>query len=133
MKNSRSLTVSGHWRPTKAKPEFDEKFLDVGDEASLQLALQEGFGGGEEVEEVGVFQQTLRDVGVDGGQGVAEVCNGGPLAFMGSVFDLEAECVAGPTLLQSLAGIPIACGEVFDFLNQNHIVKPWDAEKEIRG
>ena len=40
----------------KAAPEFDEEFLDVGYEASLQLALQEGFGEGEEVEEVGVFQ-----------------------------------------------------------------------------
>ena len=29
----------------EAAPELDEEFLDVGDKAGLQLALQEGFGG----------------------------------------------------------------------------------------
>ncbi len=108
----------------EAAPELDEKFLDVGDKAGLQFALQEGFGEGEEVEEVGILQQALGDAGVNRGQSGGEVRDGGPLALVGAGFDLEGKRVTGPTLLQSLAGIPRACGEVFDFLDENDVVPP---------
>ena len=64
------------------------------------------------------------EAGVDAGQRGGEVRDGGPLAFVGAVFDLEDEGVAGPALLQSLAGVPKARGQVFEFLDEDDIVRP---------
>ncbi len=46
----------------KAASEFEEEFLDVGEQASFQLALMEGLFQGEEVEDVGILQQALGEV-----------------------------------------------------------------------
>ena len=108
----------------EAATEFEQEFLDVGDEAGLQFALLEGLGEGEEVEEVRVLEQALGEAGVSAGQSGGEVRDGDPLAFVGAVFNLEDEGVAGPALLKRLAGVPKACGQVFEFLDEDDIVRP---------
>ena len=108
----------------EAATEFEQEFLDVGDEAGLQFALLEGFGEGEEVEEVRVLEQALGEAGVKAGQRGGEVRDGGPLAFVGAVFDLEDEGVTGPARLQSLAGVPKARGQLFELLDEDDIVRP---------
>lgn len=48
----------------EATPEFQEELLQVGEQACLQLALMKGLLQGQEVEEVGIFEQALGQAGV---------------------------------------------------------------------
>jgi hypothetical protein len=108
----------------KAATEFEQEFLDVGDEASLEFALLEGLGEGEEVEEVGVLEQALSEFGVNAGQRGGKVRDGGPLAFVGAVFDLGAEGFAGPAFLECLLGIPVAGRQILQLLDEDDVVEP---------
>ncbi len=70
----------------EATPKFEQEFLDVLEQAGLQFALVEGFFQSEEIKEVGIFEEALRDGGVSIGQGAIEVGDGGTLALVGAVF-----------------------------------------------
>ncbi len=92
----------------KAASEFDQKFLDMSEQPGFEFALVEGFFQGEEIEEIGVLQQTLGETGMRLREGVGEVGDGTALALMGAVLDLNRESVAAPALFKGLTSIPEA-------------------------
>ena len=55
----------------EAAAEFEQELFHVSEQAGFEFALVEGLFEGEEVEEVGVFEKLLREVGVGGAGRVA--------------------------------------------------------------
>ena len=72
--------------PDKGKtgPQFQQKFLQVPDETSLQLPLMKRFLKGQEVKKVGVLEQTKSEARMHFRQGSIEVSDGGALALVGA-------------------------------------------------
>ena len=84
----------------------------------------------EEVEDEGVFQQPLSEVGMDLGQGLAEVRDGDSLAVMSLRFDLSGQDIASPALADHLICVPEPSREFLDFLNQYNVVAPTQLGKD---
>ena len=99
----------------EAAAEFEQEFFEVQEEAGFEFPFVEGLFEGEEVEEVGIFQQSLGDRGVGFRQGGGEVGDGRTLALVGAVFDLEREGVAGPALFEGLSAYQRRVGRCLIF------------------
>src|SRR5450759_1367872 len=108
----------------EALAEFEEEFFQMAEQAQFEFPLAERFSQREEVEDVGVFQHLFGQVGLRGWQSALEVVDGLALAFVGVTLDLKDENVATPAVLDGLAHIPEARGEVFDLLPEHHVVTP---------
>ena len=117
----------------EAAAEFEQEFFEVAQEAGFEFPLVERFFQCEEIEEIRVLQQALGDGGVGLWQGGGEVGDGSAQTLVGVVFDLEREGVAGPALFEGLAGIPAAGGEIFELLDEDHMVKPREAKEDFGG
>jgi len=108
----------------KAATEFEEEFFEMPEESGFEFAFVEGFFKGEEIEEVGIFEEALGEGGVGFGEGGGEVGDSGTLALVGAILDLCGEGVSGPALFDGLAGIPKAGGKVLNLLHQGDVGAP---------
>ena len=77
-----------------------------------------------EVEVVRVFEDLRGQPGLGRREALVEVGEGSPLAQVELVFDLDGEGVAGPGVLESLAGIPIAERRLGELGDEGDDVEP---------
>ena len=96
----------------------------MADQAGFEFALMKGLFEGEEIENVGVFEELLGQVGMGGGEGLREVGDGGVLATMGLRLNHAGEGVAAPSVGEGLLYIPEPDAGIFDHLHQQDIVSP---------
>ena len=108
----------------EAGAEFHEKILKVAEQTGFEFALVEGLFQGEEIEDVGIFQELGREVGLRRWQGALEIGDGLAVPFVGAALDLERQNIAAPAVLEGLPRIPEARGQVFHFLDENDVVRP---------
>ena len=108
----------------KAGAEFEEKFFDVRHQALLDGALVGVVPEIEEVEDVGIFGDLLREVRLRRRERRAEVGDRFALASIQGGIDLEGENVARPTVVSSLPGVPEAGNRSVDFFEQDNVVRP---------
>lgn len=87
-----------HLSSDKGEPgsEFQQELLDVIDQSAFQLPFDRILLQGEEVEQVGIFQRLLGEIGLWRGQRPGKVTDGLPLAAEQIAFDLHCENCSTP-------------------------------------
>src|SRR2546427_3697712 len=82
----------------------------------------------QEVENIGVFEGLLRQVGLWGRKRSGEIIYCSALPLVKTRFDLQRQDISGPAVSQRGAGVPEACRWIFNFLQQQDIVSPGKGE-----
>ena len=111
----------------KALPELQQKFFQMGDKTSFQFAFVKTWLQGQEVEEIGVFQRLLHQIGVGWGQAAGKVAGGSPLPEVSPGFYLHHEDVSAPAVLDGGLHVPAAGGQILDLGDQFGVMPPGDS------
>jgi hypothetical protein len=101
----------------KADAQLEHEVAEVLDQPALPLPLAGRVGQGEEVEDVGVFEDLLGQVGLHGRQRLGEVRNRLALAAVEIELDLMHQHGAGPAIFGRLLRVPESLQWRLDLFN----------------
>ena len=115
---------------SEADAELHQERLEVSYQAGFELALSEGLGEGQEVEDVGILEGLPRQIGLGRWQPLFEVGHRRPLPSVGLTLDHQGQTIAAPALREDLLHVPAAGIQVFDLLDQDEVVTPRELKNE---
>jgi len=108
----------------EACAKFEQEFLHLCDQSDFDGALIRVLAQSEEIEEVRILRDALREIGLRGRQRALEIRNRFPLSLVQPGLDLECEDVARPAMFDRFRGIPDAVGGALELMQQQKILPP---------